>query len=211
MALTFVGYGAPDGNGDVSATPIAEPLTLAEAKRQVRRTDLTDDDELLDLTLIPAVRERAEQATRRQLITATWDLKGDRFPCGDEAIVLPVPPLLSVVFVKYVDTAGALQTWSSSNYVVDAPAGARAARGRLTLAYGALWPVTRDQANAVTIRFTCGYGLTANSVPPRLKMAMLLDLGTLYENREDQVVGQGYAITPFPNGSDNVYRAFKSY
>lgn len=213
MALSFVGYGAPDGNGDVSQTPIAEPLTLLEAKRQVRRTDVTDDDEFLDLTLIPAARERGEQATRRQFITATWDLKLDsKFPCGsDEPIVLPVPPLLTVVFVKYVDTNGTLQTWASSNYVVDAPVGPQAARGRIVPAYGVSWPMTRDQLNAVTIRFTCGYGTTDASIPPRLKMAMLLDIGTLYEHREDVVVGQGYAITPFPMGAAQVYRSFKSH
>lgn len=209
MALSLVGYGAPNVLGVVADEPIAEPLTLAEAKRQVRRVEVNDDDAYLEHTLIPAVRERFEQATRRQGITATWDLRLDHgFPCE---IVLPLPPLQSVVSITYVDTAGVTQTLATSQYQVDVPRGPRAARGRIRPAHGVIWPVTRCQMNAVTVRFVAGYGNADTAIPPRLKMAMLLDLGTLYENREDQVVGQGFAITPFPNGSANVYVAFKSY
>lgn len=202
--------------------PTGEPLSLAEAKRQTRRTEVEDDDAYLQDALIPAVRERGEQATRRQLLTAAWDYQLDRFPCWE--IELPLPPLQAVTFIRYVDTNGTTQTLATDQYVVDAPGvvvvdanaptyrviGGRTRRGRITPAYGLCWPVTRCQMNAVTIRFLCGYG-TATDVPPRLKMGMLLDLGTLFENREDQVVGQGFAVSPFPNGAEAVYRAFKSY
>lgn len=209
MALSLVGYGAPDGNGDVAEEPIAEPVTLAEAKRQVRRVDVDDDDTYLGTMLIPAVRERGEQATRRQFITATWDLRIDhRFPCE---IVIPRPPLQSVTSITYVDTAGVTQTLAADQYQVDAPSGPQAQRGRIRPVYGVIWPITRCQMNAVTVRFVAGYGDDDSATPPRLKLAMLLDLGTLYENREDAVVGQGFAITPFPNDAASVYRTFKSY
>lgn len=201
--------------------PDGEPLTLAEAKRQTRRTEVEDDDAYLQDALIPAVRERAEQATRRQFLTATWDLQLDAFPCW--TIDVPLPPLQAVSSIHYVDTSGVTQTLAADQYVVDAPGvvtvnadptyrviGGRGRRGRITPAYGLIWPCTRCQMNAVTIRFLAGYG-TASDVPPRLKMGMLLDLGTLFENREDQVVGQGFAVSPFPNGAEAVYRAFKSY
>jgi hypothetical protein len=200
--------------------PAGEPLTLADAKRQTRRTEVEDDDAYLQDALIPAVRERAEQATRRQFLTATWDLQLDGFPCW--TIEVPLPPLQAVSFIRYVDTTGATQTLATDQYVVDAPGvvtvnadptyrvlAGRQRRGRITPAYGLCWPVTRCQMNAVTIRFLAGYG-TATDVPARLKMGMLLDLGTLFENREDQVVGQGFAVSPFPNGAEAVYRAFKS-
>ncbi len=205
MRLSLVGYGALGA----ATSPIAEPITLAEAKRQARRVDVADDDAYLSTTLIPAVRERFEQATRRQGITATWDQTFDHgFPCE---FVVPLPPLQAVSWIHYVDANGTTQTLAADQYQVDAPSGPRAARGRIRPAYGVTWPVTRCQMNAVTVRFVAGYGDTDTDIPPRLKMAMLLDLGTLYENREDQVVGQGFAITPFPNGSANVYLAFKSY
>jgi uncharacterized phiE125 gp8 family phage protein len=219
MRLSFVGYG-PDGD---ETSPIAEPITLAHAKAQVRREEVTDDDAFLETILIPAVRNRGEQETHRQFITAVWDLKLDRFPwpCdvspGEEirypqgVIKVPKAPLQEVTYIKYVDGDGVLQTWSSSNYLVDAPTGEQASRGRITPAYGVSWPSTRDQINAVTVRFVAGYGDTDTSVPARLKIAMLVDLGTQYENREDFVGGQGYSVSEFPTGSSSIYRAFRSY
>ncbi len=192
--------------------PEDEPLTLKQVKQQVRREDVTDDDAYLLGILIPAARSRAEKETGRQLLTATWDLRLDRFPCGTfESIEIPKSPLLTVTGITYVDADGATQTWSSSAYVVDAPAGPSPKRGSITLAYGEYWPVTRYQANAVTVRFTAGYGTDGDTVPPRLLMAMLLDIGTMYEHREDVVVGQGYAIAPFPVGAEQIYRTFRSY
>jgi uncharacterized phiE125 gp8 family phage protein len=193
-------------------TPAAsEAVTLPEAKKQVRRTDLTDDDDLLQNVLIPAVRERCELATRRQLLTATWDWKLDAFPCSsEEALEIPLPPLLSVTSISYVDPDGATQTWSSADYLVSKPVGPRAARGRVTPIYGGIYPSTRAQVDAVTVRFVAGYGTSTTSIPAQLRMAMLLDLGTLYENREDMIVGQGYVITPFPTGSKQIYQSYRS-
>ncbi len=192
--------------------PTLEPLTLDQAKSQIRRTDLTDEDEFIDNILIPAARERAEQATRRQLLTATWDYKLDAFPCdSSEPIVLPLPPLISIPSISYVDPDGATQTWSASLYQVSAPTGPRAARGKVAPVYGESYPSTRAQMDAVTIRFVAGYGATRSTIPPRLKQAMLLDLGTLYEHREDMIVGQGYAISEFPVGAAAIYRSFASH
>lgn len=190
--------------------PTVEPLTLSDAKLQVRRDHVDDDDEYLATLLIPAVRERAEQATGRQLMRATWDYTLNAFPCEDW-IELPKPPLSSVTSVTYVDANGTTQTLSTSLYTVEAPAGPRGRRGRVILNYGEIWPSTRPQPNAVTVRFVAGYGTTSDATPPRLKMGMLLDLGTLFEIREDHIIGQGYTVTPVPIGAERIYRAFKSY
>lgn len=194
--------------------PSGEPISLEEARQQVRREDVVDydDDAFMVGILIPAARSRAEKETGRQFLEATWDLRLDRFPCGTyDAIEVPKSPLLTVTGITYVDTDGVTQTWSSSKYVVDAPAGPTAKRGRISLAYGESWPSTRYQPNAVTVRFTAGYGDQGADVPPRLRQAMLLDIGTMFEHREDIVVGQGYAIAPFPIGVEQIYRSFRSY
>lgn len=192
--------------------PTDEPLALSEAKKQIRREDVDDEDAFIQDLLIPAVRQRGEQATRRQFLNATWDYKLEGFPCdSQEPIVMPLPPLVSVTSISYVDPDGATQTWSSSLYQVSAPTGPLAQRGRITPVYGESYPSTRAQMDAVTIRFVAGYGATDENFPPRLKMAMLLDLGTMYENREDMVVGQGYVISEMPMGSAAIYRSFKSH
>ncbi len=58
--------------------PTAEPVSLEEAKRHLRVDGNDEDVDILGL--ITAAREQAERHTRRQLLTATWDLKLDRFP-----------------------------------------------------------------------------------------------------------------------------------
>jgi uncharacterized phiE125 gp8 family phage protein len=172
-------------------------------------------------TLITAVRERAETATGRQLITATWDLVLDQFPCGLQPYELgsrwrdwgfdrignlfldiPKAPLQSVTSISYVDTAGQTQVWAASNYLVDAPSGPRGRRGRIAPAYGVVWPFTQAQINAATVRFVAGYGATAASVPSLLRQAMLMDIATLYENRDAEAVAM-------PTGAASIYRAHK--
>jgi hypothetical protein len=65
--------------------------------------------------------------------------------------------------------------------------------------------------NAVTVRFMAGYGLTGETVPPRLTLAMLQDLGSMYLNREDLIIGQGFVVSEMPTSAAAVYRKYKSY
>ena len=67
--------------------PTIEPLTLSQVKRHCR-VSIDDDDDLVTEDLIPAVRDRCELVTGRQLVEATWDLRLDSFPC-DGTIDVP--------------------------------------------------------------------------------------------------------------------------
>jgi uncharacterized phiE125 gp8 family phage protein len=185
--------------------PAARPLTAAEARTQTRHSTL---DATLAELLIDAAVQRGERATNRAWITQTWDEVLDAFPpCG--FIEVPKPPLQSVTHIKYRDTTGTLQTWASSNYVVEAPAGPRCARGRISLAYGVTWPSTYGQAGDVQIRFVCGYGATAATVPAILRMAALMDVATLYANPENVI--KGIIVAALPGGSKDIYDAHHSY
>ena len=191
----------------LQAAPAAEPLDAAACRAQLRWTS-TAEDAYFTGTLIPAARERAEQATRRQLITATWDWHLRRFPSCD-LIELPKPPLQGVTHVKYYDETGTLQTLSAALYDVLAPAGPQCARGQIRLAYGESWPSTQDVQSAVQIRFVAGYGAAGTAVPPRIKMAMLQDIGGLWEFRENLIAGAPPG--EIPGGSAAVYRSFRSW
>jgi len=148
-------------------------------------TNTTTDPQLN--ALIKASRQMVETFTRRALVTQTWDLLLDCFPT--ELIRPPKPPLQSVSSINYVDANGVTPTlWAAAKYIVDAPEGEQAERGRITLAYGEVFPVTRDIANAVTIEFIAGYGAAGN-VPQGIKQAMLLMIGHWYANREAVNVG----------------------
>jgi hypothetical protein len=80
--------------------PIAEPLTLAEAKAHLR-VDESDDDALIE-ALIVAARQGAEHITQRALMPQTWELALDQF---ESEIRLPKAPLASVIGVKYVESS----------------------------------------------------------------------------------------------------------
>jgi uncharacterized phiE125 gp8 family phage protein len=189
--------------------PADEPVTLAQAKKQCEIVETEDaHDVFLDTLAIPAARERAEDATGRQMLTATWALRLDQFPAC-RWIEIPRPPLLTVVSVEYVDDAGATQTLPASVYTVDNPSGPRCARGRIVLNPGQSWPSTGDYANAVVVTFTAGYGTDGDSVPPRIRMAMLRDCAALFEQRET-LTTDGRAAIEVPDGAAHVYRAFKS-
>jgi uncharacterized phiE125 gp8 family phage protein len=79
-----------------------------------------------------------------------------------------------------VDPDGATQVWSSLSYYVDK----RSEPGYVVPAYGTDWPATRDQANAVTVRYAAGYGAAASAVPAAIRAWILLATATLYETRE---------------------------
>ena len=151
--------------------------------------------------LIEACRKAAlqefERDTSRQLVTATYELTLDAFPSGegeDLDIELPKAPLIDVSSVKYLDTAGVEQTLASTVWEKSAPD--PDVPGVVRLKYDQSWPATRDQRDAVRIRFTAGYGAAA-AVPPLIKAAVKLRATALYEERvpgeldEDRKAGAG--------------------
>jgi hypothetical protein len=171
--------------------------------------------------------------TGRQLNKATYDLKLDGFPWGYSSalvggysvqqhgyerqylggsgmrpIVIPKPPLVSVTSIQYVDPDGVTQTWSNTLYTVDTPTGDYAEPGRIFPVYGQVYPVTRSQPAAVTIRLVAGYGETAAAVPSMIRSAMKLLIGIWYENREAGLIVRGSSdVLPF--GVDALLQPFR--
>lgn len=171
--------------------PAAEPVSLAEAKKQVEvATAYTAHDSHLT-RLITAARLYAEKWTHRQIVTATWDYVMDRFPCGIDPIILPLAPLQSVTTLKYYNTDDTQQTWSSANYLVST---ARTP-GQIQLALNVNWPAISGRRDAITVRFVAGYGLAA-ACPEDLKAAMLLLIGHWFENRTEVITGTITAKIP---------------
>jgi len=121
--------------------PICEPITLSDVEAQTRAT-LTSESALVG-SYITAVKQRVENDLRRALITQTLDLVLDVFPCSSRnnqfaALEIPLPPLQSVVSIKYVSEDGVLTTLDAAHYVVDTDS----TPGRVMPAYGKVWPST---------------------------------------------------------------------
>lgn len=183
-----------------TATTYTDNIADASLGAAAPTTNTTADP--LVNSLITTARMAAEQFTRRAFVTQTWDLKLDGFPAND-AIWLPLPPLISVTSVTYTDTAGAAQTWAlTTGYLVDVPAGPAPERGKVYPAYGVPYPSARNIPNAVVVRFVAGYG-AASAVPEGIKSGMKLILGHLYANRENVVItDRGSIVQEMPQGAE---------
>uniref|UniRef100_A0A6M3XTW3 Putative head-tail connector n=3 Tax=viral metagenome TaxID=1070528 RepID=A0A6M3XTW3_9ZZZZ len=160
-----------------------EPVSLSDARTHLRISDDETTEDALIQGIIMAARIEAERQLGRPLVSQTWTAKMDYFPDSDE-IELPLPPLVSVATVKYIDPDGTLQTLSNTYYTVDTSG----VLGRIYLNYGYSWPDIRVEPNAVRIEYVAGYG-DASAVPEDVKSWMLLRIGDRYEHRESIVVG----------------------
>ncbi len=75
------------------AAPAAEPLSVADLRTAIG-IDWTDDDGLIE-SIGKAARRWVELYTRRQIITATYDLYLSDWP-DSNVIRIPRPPLSSI-------------------------------------------------------------------------------------------------------------------
>ncbi len=162
--------------------PVLEVVSLAEAKKQVN--EVSGDDDALLSRLISTATEQVERDSGRALLTQTWKMIRDAFP-GTCWVALPRAPLQSVASVKYYDTAGVLQTWPITNYLIDTVR----EPGLLWLADDADWPsLVSSRPNPVEITYVCGWK-TAAEVPQRAKHAVLLLVAHWYRSREPVAIG----------------------
>ena len=168
-----------------AATVLA--VTLAEAKAHLR-VDGADEDTLIT-ALIGAATQAAEQITGRALMAQTWELTLDAFPAAVELTRVPVQ---SITSVSYADSTGAATVLSPLLYALDNADDFGWAY--VVPVYAGAWPATRDEINAVKLRYVAGYA-DAASVPAAVKSWILLAVGTLYESRESETVGNGSAIS----------------
>lgn len=156
------------------STP-ADPVTLQEAKDHLRLE--VGDDDVQVTSAITAATKWTEEYLWRGLVEQTWELSRDGFPCEDQ-FELPKGNLkANSVTVKYLDTAGVLQTWSSYAYLVDTVS----EPGRILLPFGSVWPTTLCQWNSVQVTYTVGWAV--GSVPELIKSAIKLLVSHFYEKR----------------------------
>lgn len=166
--------------------PIAQPVTLAEAKANMNIVG-TEDDTLVEAMIIVAT-EAAEHATGRVLMQQTWEVGFDAF--SDELVMTRVP-VQSVTSLTYTDAAGMLQTLSAGMYTLTQD---DFGISKITPAYGTTWPALRGDVDGVKVRYVAGYASAAD-VPQSIKSWMLLHCGSQYANRESETVGSGSNIS----------------
>lgn len=186
--------------------PAVEPVTVAEVREHLR-IDHTHEDRWL-LAAIRTAREDVEGYTGRALMTQTLEWSLDGWP--DEGwLRLPRPPLRSVVWVRWTAAVGGgvgTITPEGGTYLVDAVG----SPGRIVLRPGAGWPDGElAGANGVVVRYEAGYGGKAGDVPARIRHAVLMMVGHLYENREATLVGG--QVVELPMGVQRLLYPFRVF
>jgi len=52
------------------------------------------------------------------------------------------------------------------------------------------WPSTKNVPGCITVSYTTGFDdVSGEALPPEAKTAILLQVGSLFENRQDEVIG----------------------
>jgi uncharacterized phiE125 gp8 family phage protein len=197
----------------IVTAPANLPVDLDTVKKHLR-VDFTDDDTLIDAYLEAAVGyvDGPNGFLGRALIAQTWDYYLDRFPVDafhrrGGRIELPLPPLIEVIGVFYLDASGAEQTLDPSRYTVDSAS----VPARL-YPVGGCWPtIPCLEHQAVRIRFTAGYvdasvSPPVDDVPKPIIAAIMLLTGDLYANRETMLTGQRAAAVTLPWAAEQLLR-----
>jgi uncharacterized phiE125 gp8 family phage protein len=174
--------------------PTVEPVSVATA-RLFLRVDGSDDDTVITL-LTKAAREKGEELARRAFISQTWEMIIDCWP-HDLRLKVYRPPLISVSFVKYLDSSNVEHTFT--DYVVDT----RNEPG--VIIFNTLPGEALLKSGAITVRFVAGYGAAETNVPDRIKTAILLLVAHWYEHRE--TINIGNIVSEVPMGSKLLFIA----
>lgn len=167
--------------------PIAEPITLAQARLQCSIDDgITVWDELLSV-YITAAREYAEEYTGTAIgARDSLTVQLTTFPANGGAITLPQWPVLGVISISYIDAYGNLLFVPQGDYVLNPNVKPRT----VILQPDAAWPTdSGGAANNITVTYASGYSLPGESpqdspLPSAIKVAMLLLVAYWFRQRE---------------------------
>ena len=140
-----------------------------------------DEPELIPL--MESVQDLAEAYTKRSFTTRSYTLTLDDVP-GD-TINLPRGPVQSITSVQIVNEADVATTFDSSNYYLTGD--------RLVFIDT---PILERYYGGLVINYVAG---DSTETPPAMRAGLLKAMSTIYENREDYVIGS--MVSQIPDSS----------
>jgi uncharacterized phiE125 gp8 family phage protein len=163
----------------LNTQPMAEPVSLAEAKAHLRISH-TDDDVYVS-TLIIAARRQIESRTGLRCIQQGWSVFHDQWP-EDRTIRIPLEPLLSIDDIRIYGDDDTFAVLDPAHYFIDKSA----LPARVILRGSRERPCPGRVANGIEVRLTAGFGPDGTLVPKELKQAILLTIADWFANRGDE-------------------------
>ncbi len=158
-----------------------EPVTIAEAKLFCKVTG-TEEDSLF-ATLIKSARQGLEKYTSssfaEKVIHATWL----EIP-EDYIFEIPYGPIISIDHVYWIDKEGTEEEATlNTDYWVYGDQDA-------VIKLSTFWTSGLKYTCTARVEYTAGYGhLNTEALPTDLKLAILKEVGTQYEMRENITAG----------------------
>jgi uncharacterized phiE125 gp8 family phage protein len=158
---------------ELTTGPTAEPLTLAEAKKQleISATDTSHDAHLQ--AAIAEARQQWEHDTDSVTCFQTWHIHLSGLP---DRLALPKRPIQQINSITYYDGNNVQQTLPSSYYQLHI--------NEIRHAYQVTLPATASRWDAWRVNYRCGYSQDGTLVPAIAKRAMLMLIGYYFENRD---------------------------
>lgn len=181
---------------DAGGSPDAdEPLTLLEAKRQIRYdlASTADDDDVY--AWIRSAFRKIEGDTGVVPLTSRWSFAVEAFPDWRQPLRLPLWPIQSVDRIAYYDTDGTLVELAAGSpgqaFILDQ--GSRPARLALERDTDE-WPTNMRTFQPGLIEVTAGF-TSAAAYPDDLKQAAKILIGQSALFREQDVAGAGMTLS----------------
>jgi uncharacterized phiE125 gp8 family phage protein len=175
-------------------------VALLDADTPIAPPDLAHIERLTESAV--AMLDGPDSKTRRALLTQVWTATFDWLA---PELPLRFSPVQSIVSVKYTDTDGTVQTLAPATYKLH---GATSWDPIVAPVFGETWPDTRNEADAVIVEFTAGYGDTLADVPAPLLQAVRLLVAEWYETREAITFS---SPSELPHGVRDLIQPFRIY
>lgn len=178
--------------------PAGEPVTLADAKAQLRIAH--DSEDALISGLIKAARAEVEAQTGMALIDQSWRLAMDFWPYS-RVVRLRRHPVKEILSVTVYGAEGEAAILDPAGYEADLVS--RPARLHFMAP-----PAPERRLNGIEVDFVAGFGEAGTDVPDQLRRAVLLLTAYWYEIRAGHgTVGRPSSI---PSGFDRLIAGYRT-
>lgn len=180
---SFTGYSV-----QLSTGAVTEPVTLAEAKEYARIDGFSED--ALITSLITMARVHCESYIGKSIVLKTVTIDSFTFPYQFQ---MPYGPLTNEANISKCVTIDENNVETPLQYRVNA----------------GLFPKLFILGGAQSYKFKLVYSAGFTTVPDDIKLAIKMMVNTLYERREDVIVGT--IVADFPLGVKALLMPYKTY
>jgi hypothetical protein len=180
---SFTGYSV-----QLSTGAVTEPVTLAEAKEYARIDGFNEDT--LITSLIKMARIHCESYIGKSIVLKTVTIDSFTFPYQFQ---MPYGPLTNEANISKCVTIDENNVETPLQYRVNA----------------GLFPKLFILGGAQSYKFKLVYTAGFTTVPDDIKLAIKMMVNTLYERREDVIIGS--IVADFPLGVKALLMPYKTY